>query len=136
LGVRGYGRGLLREGMEAAFALGGVAAAFRFYPVAGERLSAQTGLPSTVLGGIAFVAIAVSVTAIGFFLAGWLDRRLTRAGGAQLTNGMLGAVFGVLKAGVYASIAVLLASRSPLGSVIDLLEGSLFSRTVLAVFPA
>ena len=47
LGARGYVKGLLKEGMEAASALLGVVAASRTYGDLGDAVAVATGLPVT-----------------------------------------------------------------------------------------
>src|SRR5690606_36772995 len=60
LGVRGYVKGLFREGLEAASALAGVLLASRTYRELGDWVTIYTGLPLHVTRPVMYAAVAVS----------------------------------------------------------------------------
>lgn len=136
LGVRGYLKGLLQEALEAAAALAGVVAASRTYGTLGDWVAVYTGLPVDVTRPVMYAAVAVSVTAVGFFVATLI--RLAWPGRAKVRafDGYGGLAFGILKGVFLAAILVLFLAQVPSATVLRMLDTSAFGRAVLASVPA
>lgn len=136
LGVRGYVNGLLKEGLEAASALGGVALAARTHQVLGDSISIYTGLPTGVTRPVMYAAVAVSATALGFFLVFWIQRAVPRRARLRRLDGWGGLAFGILKGLFFAALLAVLAAQVPLAALAQALDRSAFCRAVFALAPA
>lgn len=138
LGVRGYVKGLLQEALEAASALIGVVAASRTYGELGDLVAVYTGLPVDVTRPVMYAAVAVSVTAVGFFVAAMvrlLSARRAQRARARSLDEYGGLIFGVLKGVFFAALLVLFAAQLPSASVWRTLDASAFGRAVMASAP-
>lgn len=136
LGARGYVKGLLKEGMEAASALIGVVAASRTYGELGDFIAIYTGLPLDVTRPVMYAVVAISVTAIGFFITALIHVVLPRRARARSFDGYGGLAFGILKGVFFAALLVLFAAQLPSATLTRALDASAFSRTVLTSAPA
>lgn len=135
LGVRGYLKGLLREALEAASALVGVVAASRTYGPLGDLVAVYTRLPVDVTRPVMYAAVAVSVTAVGFFIATLIRLVWPGRAKARAFDQYGGLAFGVLKGMFFAALLVLFAAQLPSATLLRALDGSLFGRAVLAAAP-
>jgi len=136
LGVRGYVKGLFREGLEAASALAGVLLASRTYRELGDWVTIYTGLPLHVTRPVMYAAVAVSATAIGFFIVFLLQRAFPRRDRSKRLDGLGGLVFGALKGLFLAALLVLLAAQIPSAALTRALYRSAFSQAVFVLAPA
>lgn len=135
LGARGYAKGLLREGLEAASALGGVILAGRTHQILGDTISIYTGLPVSVTHPVMYGAVAVSATAIGFFIVYLIRRVVPKRQGARGLDDWGGLLFGILKGLFFAALLVILVAQIPSATLTRALDRSAFGRTVFVLAP-
>lgn len=134
-GVRGFRRGLVREGLEAAAALGGVVAGYRAYGSFGISFAISTGLPPGLTRPLLFVVTAVAIASVGFLAARAAARAVAERSGWAVADNLGGLGFGVLKGVFYSSLIVIAAAQTPAAWVTEALDGSAFGRALYAVAP-
>ena len=135
-GARGYAKGLVREGLEAASALGGVVLAARTHEALGDAVTIYTGLPIGVTRPVMYGAVAVSATAIGFFVISLIRRFLPKRERMRRFDDLGGLAFGVLKGFFFAALLVILAAQVPAATLTRALDRSAFGRAVFVLAPA
>ncbi|GEM_PF-5215230 len=135
LGARGFVKGLLKEALEAASALAGVVVASKSYQPLGDTATLWTGLPPDVTRPVLYAAVAVSVTALGFFITNLVHAFFPRQARARSFDGYGGLIFGVLKGLFFSGLLVVVAAQIPSASIVRALDGSVFGRAVFALTP-
>lgn len=135
LGARGFVKGLLKEALEAASALAGVVVASKSYQPLGDTATLWTGLPPDVTRPVLYAAVAISVTALGFFITNLVHAFFPRQARARSFDGYGGLIFGVLKGLFFSGLLVVVAAQIPSASIVRALDGSVFGRAVFALTP-
>jgi len=134
-GARGFVKGLLKEALEAASALAGVVMASKSYRSLGDSAALWTGLPLDVTRPVLYAAVAVSVTALGFFITSLVHALISRQARTRSIDGYGGLIFGVLKGLFFSGLLVVVAAQIPSASIVRVLDGSVFGRMVFALTP-
>ncbi len=135
IGVRGYRRGMVQEGIEAVSALGGLAVAYYVRSDWGRALAISVGISESIARGLVFILTAFVIASVGFGLAGWLSDRVPRDGPWAAADGIGGLILGVAKGVVYSGLALVLLSQIPLGIVSEWTYGSAVCRFMFALLP-
>lgn len=135
VGVRGYRRGMVLEGLEAFSALGGLAVAHHFHRDLGRALSINIGVSESFSRGLAFIGVALAIASSGYGLAWWLSKKVPDEGAWARVDSFGGLVFGAAKGVVYSGLALVLIAQIPLGIVSEWTYGSAVCRAMFALLP-
>lgn len=136
MGMRSLRRGFWTELLEAVVAGTSVVVGWIVAPSVADTLARHTGLPYPFYHGTAFLTIAVTLTAIGFYMVGRFVGRPSAPNEHRGFVHVAGFAFGVAKTVLYASLIAIALSDVRHGFVTDTLDGSLFARTVMRMAPA
>ena len=132
---RGYLRGLVQEGFEAAAAVAGLVTARAVYVSWAARVSLYAGLPEGVTRPVLFAATAVAVASVGFALAPVVRALVVRDERRLRAEQWGGAGFGLAKGLILCVVLIALAAQVPLATVAAALDSSAAGRFTFAVMP-
>lgn len=135
IGVRGYRRGMVLEGLEAVSAFGGLALAYRLRHGMGAVAAITLGLPESLARGMVFIGAAVLVASIGFAVAGWLSRMVPGEGPWAAADGLGGLVFGAAKGMLYSALLLVLVAQIPAAFINEWTYGSVVCRAIFSLLP-
>jgi len=85
---------------------------------------------------VMYGAVAVSATAIGFFVISLIRRFLPKRERMRRFDDLGGLAFGVLKGFFFAALLVILAAQVPAATLTRALDRSAFGRAVFVLAPA
>lgn len=134
-GLWGGRKGLLREGLEAASAVGGVLAAFRLHGRYAAAAAARLQLPEELLRPALLFLIAAALTGAGLIASAMAARAVPKEGAAASLDGALGFLFGAAKGLLFALLVVGVAAEIPVAFVEAALERSVAGRAAYALLP-
>ena len=134
-GLSGLRKGFVREGLEAASAVGGVLAAFRLHGRYAATAAARLQIPEELLRPALLFLIAAGLTAAGLAASALAARAVPREGAAASVDVALGFLFGAAKGLLFTLLILGGAAEIPSGFVAAALEGSLAGRAAYALLP-